>query len=136
MFRTFLSLALIALLSQGLNAAPAITAAVTQQGSADAQTVEKIRLKVAKIGLGDKAKITVRMKDGRKVKGFVTQAGASDFTVRDRKTGEPTLILYGDVNKVEDNRGHSTLRNVLIGVGVGAGAFLAVLLIIFTTLED
>jgi hypothetical protein len=136
MFRTLLSLVLIALLSQGLNAAPVVAPAVAPQGNADAQTVEKIRLKVAKIGLGDKAKITVRMKDGRKVKGFVTQAGANDFTVRDRKTGEPTLILYDDVNKVEDNRGHSTLRNVLIGVGVGAGALLAVLLIIFTTLED
>jgi hypothetical protein len=135
MFRTFLSLALVALLCQSLNAAP-VVAAVTPQGNADAQTTEKIRLKVAKIGLGDKAKITVRMKDGRKVKGFITQAGANDFTVRDRKTGDPTLIVYGDVNKVEDNRGHSSLRNILIGVGVGAGALLAVLAIIFVSLED
>ena len=135
MFRTLLSVVLIAILSQGINAASVVTAAAAQNGG-DAQAVEKVRLKVAKIGLGDKAKITVRMKDGRKIKGFVTQAGANDFTVRDRKTGDPTLVLYSDVNKVEDNRGHSTLRNVLIGVGVGAGALLAVLLIVFMTLED
>ncbi|HYG80954.1 MAG TPA: hypothetical protein VD861_11230, partial [Pyrinomonadaceae bacterium] len=62
--------------------------------------------------------------------------GQDDFTIRDRNTGEPTTVSYRDVIKVEDNRGHSTLRNVLIGVGIGAGALLAVLLITFATLED
>lgn len=131
MFRTFLSLVLMGLLMQGY-VAPALAA----QANADAQAIEKVRLKVAKIGTGDKARATVRMKDGRKIKGFISQAGATDFTVRDRKTGDPTLILYSDVLKVEDNRGHSTLRNVLIGTGIGAGAFLAVILIVFASLED
>lgn len=134
MFRTFLSLVLIGLLTQGLNAVPVVAAPA--QNNTEAQSVEKVRLKVAKVGLGDKARVTVRMKDGRKIKGFVTQAGASDFTVRDRKTGDPTLIPYSDVSKVEDNRGHSTLRNILIGVGVGAGALVAILAIAFFSLED
>ena len=132
MFRTFLSLLLIGLLMQGLNAAPVFAA----QTNADAQAIEKVRLKVAKLGLGDKARATVRMKDGRKIKGFITQAGANDFTVRDRKTGDPSLILYSDVLKVEDNSGHSTLRNILIGAGIGAAALAVVLVVIFSTLED
>lgn len=137
MFRTFLSLILIGLLTQGLNAAPVTIAnATTTQSQTDAQTVEKVRVKVAKVGLGDKAKVTVKMKDGRKIKGFVTQATASDFTVRDRKTGDPTLISYTDVTKVEDNRGHSTLRNVLIGVGIGVGAFLLLIAITIAHYED
>lgn len=132
MFRTFLSLLLTGLLMLGLNVAPVAAAQTTN----DAQAVEKVRLKVAKLGLGDKARATVRLKDGRKIKGFISQAGASDFTVRDRKTGDPTLILYSDVLKVEDNNGHSTLRNIMIGVGIGAAALAAVLTIIFMTLED
>ena len=132
MFRTFLSLVLAGLLVLGLSAAPAYAAQVNN----DAQAVEKVRLKVAKIGVGAKARVTVRMKNGTKMKGFISQAGADNFTVRDRNTGEPTNISYGDVLKVEDNRGHSTLRNVLIGVGIGAGAFLAVILIVFASLED
>jgi hypothetical protein len=133
MFRTFLCLVLVGLMAtQGLSAA----ALVAAQNNTDAQANEKVRLKVAKVGLGDKAKVTVRMKDGRKIKGFVTQAGTSDFTVRDRKTGDPTLISYSDVSKVEDNRGHSTMRNILIGVGVGAGALAAILAIAFFSLED
>ena len=132
MSRTFLSLMLVALLAQGFNATPIFAAQVNN----DAEALEKVRLKVAKLGLGDKARATVRMKDGTKIKGFVTQAGANDFTLRDRKTGEPTLILYRDVLKVEDNRGHSTLKNILIGAGIGAGAFVAVMAIIFATLDD
>ena len=132
MFRTLLSLILVGLLVHGVNAAPLLAA----QGNNEAQAVEKVRLKVAKLGTGDKARATVRIKDGRKIKGFISQAGQDDFTIRDRNTGQPTTVSYRDVIKVEDNRGHSTLRNVLIGVGVGAGAFLAVLLIVFASLED
>ena len=132
MLRTFLSLALVGLLVLGLSAAPAYAAQVNN----DAQAIEKVKLKVAKLGVGEKARVTVRMKNGTKTKGFISQAGQDDFTIRDRNTGEPTTVSYRDVIKVEDNRGHSTLRNVLLGVGIGAGALLAVLLITFATLED
>jgi hypothetical protein len=104
----------------------AVAFAAQQRDDAE---VEKVRIKVAKQGLGDKARVTVRMKDGTKVKGFISQAGTDEFTVRDRKTGQPTLIRYNDVAKVENNRGHSTLRNILIGVGIGVGAFLALIAI-------
>jgi len=132
MFRTFLSLVLVGLLMQGLYAGPALAA----QGKDDPQAVEKVKLKVAKIGLGDKARVTVRTKSGTKIKGFITQAGADDFTVRDRKTGDPTTVLYNDVAKVEDNRGHSTLRNVLLGVGIGVGAFFVLIAVTIASLND
>ncbi len=119
MFRTLLSLMLVGLLIQGLNAAPVRAA----QGNDDTQAVEKVRLKVAKLGTGDKTRVTVRKKDGTKIKGTIAQAGADDFTVRDRKTSATTTILYSDVAKLEDNRG-SSLRNVLIVVGVGVATFV------------
>jgi hypothetical protein len=131
MFRKISSLLIIVLLMQSLSGATALVAQTRND-----EQVEKVRLKVAKQGYGDKARVTVRMKDGTKVKGFISQAGADDFTVRDRKTGEPTLIRYLDVAKLESNRGHSTLRNVLIGVGAGVGAFLALIAIIFAYADD
>lgn len=132
MFRTLLSLLLVGLLMQGLNAAPVVASQVNN----DAQTIEKVRLKVAKLGVGDKARVTVRRKDGTKIKGFITQAGADDFTVRDRQTGDPTAIPYRDVAKLDDNRGRSTMKNILIGVGIGAGAVVAFIAIVFATLDD
>ncbi len=122
MFRTLLSLVLVGLLIQGLNAAPVRAA----QGNDDAQAVEKVRVKVAKIGTGDKTRVTVRKKDGTKIKGTISQAGADDFTVRDRKTNATTTIPYSDVAKLEDNRG-SSLKNVLIVVGVGVVAFVVLI---------
>jgi len=130
MFRTLLSILLVGLLVLGASSAPVLAS----QTNDDA--IEKVRLKVAKIGVGDKAKVTVRMKDGTKVKGFITQAGANDFTVRSRQTGDPTTILYRDVLKLEDNRGHSTARNIAIGVAIGVGAFLAVIGILVAAWDD
>ena len=129
MFRTLLSLLLAGLLVLSMSGAAALA-------QTSAQAVEQARLKVAKMGVGAKARVTVRTKDGRKLKGFISQAGSDDFVVRDRNSGEATTISYNDVTKVEDNRGHSTLRNVLIGVGIGAGALLTTLLIIFASLDD
>lgn len=89
--------------------------------------VEQIKIKVAKLGVGEKAKATVFLKDGRKIKGYIAQAGDEDFVVRDRKTDAASTIRYLDVTKVDNNRGHSTARNIAIGVGIGVGAFLAIL---------
>ena len=98
--------------------------------------IEKIKAKVAKLGVGEKAKATVILKDGTKKKGYIGQAGDDDFVLRDRKTDSPTTIRYSDVTKVESNKGHSTARNLAIGIGIGAGAFLAVIAIVFASLND
>ena len=96
---------------------------------------DKVKAKVAKLGGGEKAKATVILKDGTKKKGYIGQAGGDDFVLRDRKTDSPTTIRYSDVTKVESNKGHSTARNLAIGIGIGAGAFLAIIAIVFASLD-
>ena len=61
---------------------------------------------------------------------YVFSAGDDEFVIRDRKTDAPTTIRYTDVAKIERNQGHSMARNVLIGVGIGAGALVAAILIV------
>ena len=103
----------------------------------DTQTsLERIKIKVAKLGVGEKAKATVFLKDGTKIKGYIAQAGDDDFVLRDRKTDAPTTIRYDNVAKVDNNRGHSTARNVTLGVVVGVGAVLAVLGLLIANLDD
>lgn len=106
-----------------------------QQRNSEATALDKIKAKVAKIGVGEKAKATVILKDGTKRKGYIAQAGNDDFVLRDRKTDAPSTISYSDVLKVESNKGHSTARNLAIGIGIGAGAFLAILLISIAHLD-
>jgi hypothetical protein len=106
-----------------------------QQEIAEGTMVEKVRIKVAKLGVGEKAKATVILRDGKKAKGYIAQAGNDDFVLRDRKTDSPTTIRYSDVAKVDSNRGHSTARNIAIGVGIGVGAFLAIIAITLAHLD-
>jgi len=92
--------------------------------------VEQVKIQVAKLGVGDKARATITAKDGARTKGYVYSAGEDEFVMRDRKTDAPTTIRYADVLKIERNKGHSMARNVLIGVGIGAGALLAAIFIV------
>lgn len=108
---------------------------IAKQTSSQAPTVEAIKSKVARIGVGAKAKATIRLKNGTKVKGYIAQVQEDDFVIRDRKTDAPTTIRYVDVLKVEENRGHSTARNVAIGVAAGVGAVLAIIFITIAHLD-
>lgn len=107
-----------------------------KQGDTQATTVEKVRIKIAKLGIGEKAKATVFLKDGTKKKGYLAQAGDDDFVLRDRQTDAPTTIRYADVAKVDSNRGHSTARNLGIGIAVGAGVVLTVIAVLIASLDD
>ncbi len=92
-------------------------------------TIEQVKIQVARLGIGDKARATITTKAGAKVKGYVYSAGDDDFVMRHRKTDAPTTIRYADVVKVERNKGHSMARNISIGVAIGAGGLLTALLI-------
>lgn len=107
----------------------------TRQADPQSVTLEKVKVKIAKLGLGAKAKATIRLKDGTKTKGYITEAGDETFVIRDRKTDAPTTIRYENVAKVEENRGHSTARNIAIGVGIGVGALLLAIAISIAHLD-
>lgn len=109
--------------------------AVIRQADPQAAVVEKVKIKIAKLGVGARAKATVRLKDGSKIKGYISQAGEDNFVIRDRKTDAPTTIRYAEVAKVEENRGHSTARNIAIGVGIGVGALLLAIAISIAHLD-
>ena len=135
MKRKYLVVVVVLALLQSLLGAPAIAAAGTQVEKNE-QTLEQVKTKVARLGIGEKARVTVKYKDGTKVKGYLSQAKDEEFVVRDRKTDAPTAVLYRDVARVDSNRGHSTARNITIGVAVGVGAVLTVLGILIAGLDD
>ena len=89
------------------------TLAVGQNTVRQATTIERMKNRVAKLGVGSKARATIALNDGAKVKGYVYSAGDEDFVIRDRKTDASTSIRYADVKKIDDNRGHSLARNIL-----------------------
>jgi hypothetical protein len=108
-----------------LLAPAAQTLAAGQKSNQQTDPIEKIKIKVAKLGVGEKARATITTKDGAKIKGYVYSAGDDDFVMRDQKTASPTTIRYADVTKVDGSRGHSVARNVLIIAGIGTAIVLA-----------
>ena len=111
--------------------APALqTVNARTQNNNQTSGIDQIKIQVAKLGIGDKARATITTRNGAKTKGYVFSAGDDDFVMRDRKTDAPTTIRYADVVKIERNQGHSMARNIAIGVGIGAGALLAAILIV------
>ncbi|HYP02879.1 MAG TPA: hypothetical protein VER76_22035 [Pyrinomonadaceae bacterium] len=140
MKRKYLTFALVALLLQTFVGIPATASSVAvnekTQAERDAQTLEQVKVKVARLGVGERARVTVKLKDGTKLKGYISQAKDAEFIVRDRKTDAPTVVHYRDVTRVESNRGHSTARNITIGVAVGVGSVLTVLGILIAGLDD
>jgi hypothetical protein len=133
MLKTFLSLLVAGLVLLGVGIQTAVAA---PQGNQQAASAEQIKSQVARLGVGAKAKVTVRLLNGTKLKGYISQAGDDDFVLRDRKTDAPTTIRYADVAKLDSNKGHSMARNVAIGVAIGVGAVIATLAIIFASLND
>ena len=129
MLYKFPALILALVLSQMLGAVSA------QAQSGSTLQVEVIKSKVARLGVGEKARATVRTKDGRKLKGYIAQTRETEFVLRDRKTDDPTIIADEDVSQIESNRGHSTARNIGIGVGIGAGAIILTLAILISSLD-
>jgi hypothetical protein len=107
-----------------------------QKNDKQPPTIEQIKIQIAKLGVGEKARATITLKDGTKTKGYLYRAGDDDFVIRDRKTDAPTTIRYADVARVQADKGHSKAKHLGLGIGIGAGAFLGILLIVFSRLND
>ena len=60
---------------------------------------EQAKIKVAKIGTGQTARVEVKMRDNTKLKGYISEAGSDSFTLTDRKTGASQTVAYTDVIK-------------------------------------
>src|ERR1043166_6725619 len=93
--------------------------------TAQTPTVDHVKKNVARLGVGSKAKATITLNNGTKVKGYVYSAGDEDFVMRDRKTDSPTTVRYADVKNVDDNRGHRNAMLAVIFVGIGAAVTVA-----------
>ncbi len=117
MIKKCLSVALIGLMLfftnlQSINAQ-------TNNGN-NAATVEKIKANVTKRGTGEKARVNVKMLNGTKMKGFISQAGDDSFTLTDSKTKQTSTLAYSEVAQVKGT-GLSTGAKILIGVGIAVG---------------
>jgi hypothetical protein len=102
--------------------------------NAKADQGEKIKQKVLKRGTGERARASVKLNDGTKLKGYISEAAAEHFTLMrtDKQTGAALKINYRDVAEIKNRgKGMSTTSKVLIGTAIGVGATVGVLALVF-----
>lgn len=108
--------------------------AIPQQEKETAR-VAKVKAEVARRGVGEKARIKVKLQDKTEVKGYVSQTGEDSFVVTDAKTGAKTTIAYREVTRV-DGKGLSTAAKIGIGVGAVVVAIGLVILAASKSIES
>ncbi len=118
MLKRTLSFSLVALLLHAANSMPILAFAQTGQRQSP---VEKVKAAVAKRGTGKKARVTVKLQDGSKLKGYISQAADDSFTLTDSKTGQTRMLTYGEVTEVKKPGGLSLGAKIAIGLGVAVG---------------
>jgi hypothetical protein len=98
---------------------------VQAETSEEARRAQQARVSVMKVGVGERARVEVKLRDETKLKGYVSAAGADSFTVTDGKTGASTVVAYADVAQVKKRgNGLSTTTKVLIGGAAAAGLII------------
>ncbi len=97
-----------------------------QTSTGNNAAVSKIKANVTKRGTGEKARVNIKMLNGTKMKGYISQTGEDSFTLTDSKTKQTSTLAYSDVAQVKGT-GLSTTSKILIGVGVGIAITVVVL---------
>jgi len=125
MFKKCLSLVFIGLLTFAVNL-KFISAQSDTNNSVEVNKVEKIKTTVNRRGTGEKSKVVVKMKNGTKLKGYISQTGEDSFDLTDSKTKQTTAVAYGDVAQVK-KQGLSKGAKIALGIGIAAAVTVVVL---------
>lgn len=97
------------------------------QTGQDNSRVTKIKAKILKRESRDDKRASIKLTNGTKLKGFVSQPTEDSFTLTDVKTKQKTSVLYADVAQVSGGFPNSAKIGILAGVGA-AGVILSAIL--------
>lgn len=118
MFRKVISIALVVLVLNVL-----VVSARNQTSSDDttAAKLQKVKDGVRELGTGPNARIEVKLVNGKKVKGYVSEAHENDFVVIHKKSGATTTIDYAQVKEL---KGQNSLTAKKVAVNVAKGVLV------------
>ena len=114
---------LIALMALVVNLSLAPSALAADKLSKEAKHSAKVKAAIAKLGKGPDARIKVKLRDGTKLKGYVSEISEDSFTVTDPESGTSTAIPYPNAKQVQGN-------NLSSGLWISIGVFVFVVILI------
>ena len=74
--------------------------------------VTKVKASVQKRGIGEKSRVTVKLRNKKEIKGYISKIDDASFDVTAKTAGQTTPILYVDVERIQ-------------GAGLSKGAKIA-----------
>ena len=83
----------------------------------EAKFADNVKINVVKLGTGKEARVEVKLKDGTKIKGYISEINDNGFVVVNDKTGTSTEIPYPQAKQVKGNN-LSTGVKIAIAVGI------------------
>lgn len=110
-----------------------ITPTVWASGNAEkeAKLAEKVKLGIAKLGAGKDSKVKLKLKDGTKLKGYISEINEDGFLVQNEKTDESVSVPYSNVKQVKGNN----LRGDVIAI-IAVIALIAIPLLIYVAQKE
>jgi len=91
------------------------------------RAAEKVKVGILKLGTGTEARVEVKLRDGTKLKGYISETNEDSFVVVDAKTGASIPVAYPQVKQVKGNN-LSNGAKLAIAVGIIVAIVLGVVL--------
>lgn len=123
MLRKTLTLVLVALLIQVTSLVRPISAVPNTEE--DAALAQKVKADV--MGLGQQARVKVKLKDDTKLEGYISEIGAAHFVVTDDRSGTSTTLAYPQVKQVKRNNLSGGAKvGIVVAIAAAVGIVIAV----------
>lgn len=121
MLKKYLSIAIIVLL---IKLACFSSGMASTNPEKEMHLAEKVKAGIARLGTGTEARVELKLKNKTKLKGYVSEANAENFTVIDAN-GIATEFTYPNVKQVKGNNLSKNVILTLVVVGTLAVALIS-----------
>lgn len=89
----------------------------------EAKRVTKAKASVLKLGTGEAARVKLKLLDGSRLEGYISQTGENSFVLMNAETKTSTVIPYPQVGQVKRN---NLTKSTWITIGVLAAVGVVV----------
>jgi preprotein translocase subunit SecF len=131
MLKKILLLALAGFFMGAASAQP-VAAVTLTKAEKEAHFAEKVKAGITQLGTGTEARVEVKLRDKTKLKGYIGEASAEQFTVVDAKTGTATIVAYPQVQQV---KGNNLSKGAKIAIGIGV-ILLPIIIAVYFASQD
>lgn len=114
-----------------LNLAIAPSVLASDGAESAAEFAKKVKAETARLGTGPEAKVSVTLKDGKKIKGYISQVDEDDFTVKSGEKDAGSTVAYTAVKSVNGKRSVGGIPRLLIVLGIAIAVTVIVVAISF-----